>query len=246
MNILSQIKAKTGQIAVLIDPEKTNHESALKTLIEKIVFAKVDFIFVGGSTVSREQFQKTVSIIKSLCSIPVVIFPGGSHQFSEKADALLFLSLVSGRNPDFLITHHIQAVPDIINSSIEVLPTAYLLVDGGTSSSVAYVSQTTPIPRNQENIVLDTALAAIFQGKQLVFLDAGSGAKQAVPASIIPKIKAHKDVPIIVGGGIQRIQDIERFKNCGANVIVIGNKIEAEIDFLLDIKLFKSQQDASN
>lgn len=227
--------SRQGQIAVLIDPEKTNSPEALASLVDKAHFACIDFFFVGGSTVSRNDLEQTVSTLKQLTQIPVVIFPGGSHQLSHEADALLYLTLVSGRNPDFLITHHVNSAQEIAAMDVEIISTAYLLVDGGTQSSVAYVSQTTPIPRDQPGIALNTALAAIFQGKKVVYFDAGSGASHPVPLNFITQLRERQDVPIIVGGGIQTTEELHHFAKAGANVLVIGNAIERNPDFLLDV-----------
>jgi phosphoglycerol geranylgeranyltransferase len=234
-DIYNRFLARKGQIAVLIDPEKTNSATALKSLIEKAHFAGIDFFFVGGSTVSRKDLEQTVSILKRLTQVPVVIFPGGSHQLSHEADALLYLTLVSGRNPDFLITHHVNSAQEVAAMDVEIISTAYLLVDGGTQSSVAYVSQTTPIPRDQPGIALNTALAAIFQGKKVVYFDAGSGASHPVPLDFITQLRERQDVPIIVGGGIQSIETLRDFGKAGANVLVVGNAIENNPDFLLDM-----------
>jgi phosphoglycerol geranylgeranyltransferase len=235
-SILDKIAAKFGQIAVLIDPEKTNNEEHLLALIKKAEFAKIDYFFVGGSTVTRMDLENTILFLKNNTKIPIVIFPGGSHQLSKDADALLYLSLVSGRNPDFLISHHVNSALEVINLGIEIISTGYILVDGGTKSSVAYVSQTTPIPQNQKGIALNTALAAELQGKKLIYFDAGSGAKEPVPYTFIEELRKHSNIPIIVGGGIKKIENIHDLKKNRVNVIVIGNKIEENIDFLLDIK----------
>lgn len=226
-------------IAVLIDPEKCTDVKRLKELLEKAKFAKIDFIFIGGSTVTRIEFETAINIIKELSDIPLVIFPGSAQQISPQADALLYLSLLSGRNSDFLIGHHVQSACELYDMDIEIIPTAYLLIDGGTQSSVAYVSQTTPIPRDQKSIVKQTAIAGKLMGKKLIYLDAGSGAKFHVPVSIIQEL-TFLNVPIIVGGGIRDTNTIRSLHNAGANVVVIGNKIEDEIDFLLDINNYKS------
>lgn len=242
MSILKQLTEKEGQIALLIDPEKTNELSSLKGIIEKATFAGVSYFFVGGSTVKRSDIEKVVQILKSNSSIPVILFPGASHQLSESADALLFLSLISGRNPDYLIGHHVQCAEEVNEMALEVLPTAYLLVDGGKPSSVAYISQTTPIPRDQENIVLKTAIAGKLMGQQIIYLDAGSGALHHVPTQMVKRIKSKINLPLIVGGGVKDIQAMETLKSAGVNVIVIGNKIEEDIEFLLDIATFVNQQ----
>ena len=232
-DIFKQFAAKKGQIAILIDPDKCSDSSILKELLKKCQFASVDYIFIGGSTVTRESFQEVIQFIKLNSQIPVVIFPGGAHQVSEKGDALLYLSLISGRNPEYLIGQHVNSANEIFNMDIEIIPTAYILIDGGTKSSVAYVSQTTPIPINNQNIILNTAKAGILQGKKLIYMDAGSGANEHLPASIANEL-SKLEVPLIIGGGIKSIDSIKKLKN--ANVIVIGNKIEENIDFLLDIK----------
>ena len=232
-SILDQFLKRKGQIAVLIDPDKFSSKKDLIGLLERSTFANVDFIFVGGSTVSRKSFIEVISIIKENCKIPVVIFPGAAHQISEKADALLYLSLLSGRNPDYLIGQHVLSANEVYDMDIEVISTAHILIDGGTKSSVAYVSQTSPIPIDKDSIILDTAKAGILQGKQLIFIDAGSGAKKHIPKKIVHQL-SKLNTPLIVGGGIRSIESIKKLSE--ANVIVIGNKIEEEIDFLLDIK----------
>lgn len=238
--LLESFSKRKGQVAVLIDPEKLHNELNLKELLEKAEFAKVDYLFVGGSTVTREQFHKCVDTIKKLSTIPLVIFPGASHQISDKADGLLYLSLISGRNPDYLIGHHVTSSSEIYDMDIEIIPTGYILVEGGTNSSVAYVSQTTPIPADKNSIITNTAKAGLLLGKKLLYLDAGSGAKYHIPESIVNQLSS-LNAPIIIGGGIRSLEQIEKIGRAGANVIVIGNKIEEDIDFLLDIKSYLEQ-----
>lgn len=225
------------QIAILIDPEKCQSERQINELVKKIHFSGVDFVFIGGSTVSEKEFERTISLLRKSLRIPLVIFPGSSGQVSDKADAILLLNLISGRNPDFLIGHHIQAAQTIMDSGIEVISTSYLLIDGGNQSSVAYVSQTTPIPSHQTSIAYKTALAGKLIGHAVVFLDAGSGAKNPVSPEMIHQIKT-LDLPVIAGGGIRTAKQIKDLHLAGANVVVIGNKIEEDIDFLLDIQVY--------
>ena len=239
--IFDSITSKKGQVAVLIDPEKSDNKDILKSLLEKAKFAGINYLFIGGSTVSKTEFEKTVDFIKLNSLIPLVIFPGGSHQISEKADGILYLSLISGRNPDYLIGHHVQSASEMINMDIEIISTGYILIDGGTKSSVSYVSQTTPIPRDKNNIVKSTAIAGVLQGKKLLYLDSGSGAKYPITKELIDEI-IFLNVPIIVGGGIKTIKKMDELKSAGVNVIVIGNHIEENIDFLLDIKNYISCQ----
>lgn len=224
------------QIAILIDPETyANQSSKLVEICKKINLSKLDFVFIGGSTVSTDDFDNCMSILKEHCKVPIVIFPGSPNQISEDADAILLLSLISGRNPDFLIGHHVQVAPLLNKIDLEILPTGYILVDGGNLSSVAYVSQTTPIPQDKTSIVANTALAGIQLGLKNIFIDAGSGAKRAVSPEIIAKVKSTCQVPLIVGGGFKSVAEIKNAFDSGANVVVIGNKIEDDINFLLDL-----------
>jgi phosphoglycerol geranylgeranyltransferase len=236
--ILDHFKQSKKAIAVLIDPEKCDNGTRLLELLEKSAFAGVDYLFIGGSTVTRKEFSETVNYIKAHSSIPLIIFPGSSQQISEKADAILYLSLLSGRNPDFLIGHHVQSAAELFEMDLEIIPTAYLLIDGGTQSSVAYVSQTTPIPRENSTIIRNTAIAGKLQGKQLLYLDAGSGARFSVPSERIKELQSI-ELPIIVGGGITTIEQIEKLHQAGTNIVVIGNKLEQDTDFLLDIYAYK-------
>jgi|APGre2960657444_1045066.scaffolds.fasta_scaffold37290_2 phosphoglycerol geranylgeranyltransferase len=233
-NVYQKIASEKKGIAILIDPEKFSSVQRLTSLINKVNAARPNFIFVGGSTVTRKDFNQCLSVMKSLTKIPIVIFPGAAHQVSQEADAILFLSLLSGRNPDYLIGHHIQAVDELEKMDIEIIPTAYLLIEGGRKSAVEYVSQTNPIPSNQPNIVRKTALAGKYQGKKIIYLDAGSGAADAIPIEIIKSVN-NLDLPLIIGGGIRTIANIKQAHDAGANLVVIGNKIEDDMDFLLDI-----------
>lgn len=238
-NIYNKINSRKGQIAILIDPDKFESEKKTIDLIKKISFAKIDYIFIGGSTVLKSDFDKVIHLISKNTNIPIVIFPGSNQQISEKADAILYLSLLSGRNPDFLIGHHVQSAQEIYNMDLEVIPTGYILIDGGTKSSVAYVSQTTPIPRDQTSIAISTAIAGKLQGKKIIYFDAGSGAKEIVPFQLINEV-SKLNIPVIVGGGIKSIEEIELYFKNGANIVVIGNFIEENIEFLLDLKAYIS------
>ncbi|MCX6192153.1 MAG: geranylgeranylglyceryl/heptaprenylglyceryl phosphate synthase [Flavobacteriia bacterium] len=233
-DILTKISEIKNAVAILIDPEKFSTLPHLSSFLEKINAAKPNFIFIGGSTVTRKDFNQCIKEIKAKTAIPIVIFPGASHQISKEADAILFLSLLSGRNPDYLIGHHVQAVDELEKMDIEIIPTAYLLIDGGRKSAVEYVTQTSPIPSDQPNIVRKTALAGKFQGKKIIYLDAGSGAIHSIPTEIIKSVN-NLEMPLIVGGGITSIEEVSLAHKAGANIVVIGNKIEKDIDFLLDI-----------
>lgn len=245
MSFINHIK--NGQhLAILIDPDKHEQAEDLLPTLEKINILNPSFIFIGGSTVHPEQFKKVCQFIKTKTQVPTIIFPGAHSHLDESAEGILFLSLLSGRNPDYLIGHQIQAAPILKKMDIEVIPTAYLLVDGGKSTSVAYVSQTSPIPADQESIASDTAIAAELMGFRTVFMDAGSGANRPVPTKMIKKIKENTDLPIIVGGGIKSIIDLEKAYEAGANVAVIGNKIEEDINFLLDLTNYFKGKTVSN
>ena len=235
MRILELLKNKQKQLAILIDPDKHNSEVKLVELITKINLLSPSFIFIGGSTVNAHDFKFCFSILKQHTTLPLIIFPGSHIQVDEKADAILFLSLISGRNPDFLIGHQIEAAHKLKQLDLEVISTAYMLIDGGKNSSVAYVSQTSPIPADQIKIAVNTAIAGELMGMKAVFMDAGSGAINSVPTNMIKEVANHITVPLIIGGGLKTIEDIENTLNSGANVAVIGNKIEENIDFLLDL-----------
>lgn len=246
MNCLHRFSSETGQIAILVDPDKTSGREYLAQLTEKARFAHIDFFFVGGSTVSREDLQTVVQTLKELSNIPVVIFPGASHQISPDADALLFLNLISGRNPDYLIGHHVACAEEVLESGIEVIPTSYLLIDGGKLTSVAYVSQTTPIPSTNMKIVRQTAIAGHLLGHKITYLDAGSGASQSVPEEMVNDLKSRlPESPIVVGGGIRSLEQLNSLAGAGTNVLVIGNYLEENMDFLLDVRQFKLDRKTS-
>ncbi|MFM7681299.1 MAG: phosphoglycerol geranylgeranyltransferase [Bacteroidota bacterium] len=230
--ILNNIKKKRS-IAILIDPEKFKLQNS-DVFFDKLKIANPNFIFIGGSTVSKVDFDFCISTIKKNINFPIIIFPGASHQISPLADGILLLSLISGRNPDYLIGHHIAAAEELDEMSLEIISTSYLLVDGGKKTSVEYISQTTPLPSDQNALARRIALAGKLQGKQLTYLDAGSGANNPISSTMIEQVKSIGS-PLIVGGGIRSLDEIERCHNAGANVVVIGNAIENDIDFLLDI-----------
>ena len=235
MKVKDLISNNNKHLAILIDPDKQKNNAEFLDLIKKINLLNPSFIFVGGSTVNKDDFELCITTIKTHSNLPVVIFPGSHNQISANADGILFLSLISGRNPDYLVGHQIEAAPFLKKMDLEVLPTAYLLIDGGTNSAVAYVSQTTPIPADQISIAINTAIAGEMLGKQLIFMDAGSGAKNAISTQMISDVKQNINIPLIIGGGIKDIEGVNKAFNAGADVVVIGNKIEEDVDFLLDL-----------
>ena len=169
----------------------------------------------------------------------MVLFPGSQNQFTEAVDALLFLSLISGRNADLLIGQHVQAAPRIAASGVEVIPTGYILIDGGVATSASYISQTAPIPGNKPEIAATTALAGALLGLRCIYLDAGSGAIAPVSASMISAVKKSIDIPLMVGGGLRTIEAVQTAFNAGADIIVVGTMVEERPDFLAQIIHFK-------
>lgn len=238
MSILDEItKSKNlnkKQLAVLIDPDKLNAEELI-SLIGKIRNSPINFILVGGSLLSSDQMDKFIGIIKDNISIPVIIFPGSVHQISHKADGILFLSLISGRNPEFLIGSQVVAAPLLKRTNLEVLSTGYILVDSGVQTTASYISNTTPLPRNKADIAVATALASEMIGHKLLYLDGGSGAKLEVPKEMISAVEKNIDIPLIVGGGINTKEKLETAFNYGADIVVIGTAIERNPEFLDDI-----------
>ncbi|MCH2225774.1 MAG: geranylgeranylglyceryl/heptaprenylglyceryl phosphate synthase [Crocinitomicaceae bacterium] len=232
-------------MAILIDPDKIKDDLRFKDLLKRINVLRPDYVFVGGSTVDKEDFTNCCQKLKSYLEIPLVIFPGAHNQVSSDVDGILFLSLLSGRNPDYLIGHQVQAAPVLKKTKLEIMPTAYLLIDGGKPSSVSYVSQTTPIPNDQITIAVNTAMAGEMMGNKLVFMDAGSGALDKVPSKMISEVKKNINVPLIIGGGVKTIKELDECYNSGANLVVIGNKIEQNEDFLLDLANYFSQKKES-
>ncbi len=212
------------KIAVLIDPDKHTPESATE-IAKKIESSSAAMIFVGGSMVS-ESISPVITAIKQNTQKPVVIFPGGVTQLSNNADALLLLSLVSGRNPDFLIGNQVQAAFAIKKSGIEYIPTAYILIDGGKCTSVQYVSNTMPIPADKPDLAAATALAAYMMGMKAVYLEAGSGALTPVPQNVISAVKKAVEIPIVVGGGLRNAKAIKNAFEAGADIVVVGTAIE--------------------
>lgn len=226
-SLLEKKQAGKKSLAVLIDPDKVSAAS-LKPVVDLSVKARVDYIFVGGSLVVTDHLDECILQIKAQCSIPVLLFPGSPSQISRHADALLYLSLISGRNPELLIGQHVISAPFVKKSGLEIIPTGYMVIDGGAPTTVSYISNATPIPADKADIALCTAMAGEMLGKKLIYMDAGSGAKKPISEEMIAAVAANIDVPLVIGGGIR---DAEKaYLNCraGADVIVIGNAIEKD------------------
>jgi len=226
LNYLLSIKEEKGAgYIVLIDPDK-NSEKKLEEKISKINNSGVDAIFVGGSLILDNNCERRVSIIKSLSELPVIFFPGGISQLNKYYDAMLFMSILSGRNPHYLIGEQVVAAPIVKDLGIEVIPTGYLIVDGGNNSSVQFMSGSNPIPIEKPDILVAHALAAQYLGKKLVYLESGSGAKKSIPNKLVNAVNSYIDVPIIVGGGIRSPESAYEKVQAGASFIVTGSVIE--------------------
>lgn len=227
--LYTSILSSTGQIAILIDPEKTNTEIQLKTLLTTIAKSAVNFLFVGGSSAKKKQVEFVVQFLKDRSKLPVILFPGSNQQFSNNADGILYLSLLTSKNSKYLIDQHTENSVEIYHSAVEIIPTAYLLIDGENDSSVAKISASIPLTRNAKKEALKISLAGLLQGKKIIFLDAGSGAKKTVPIGMIKEIKKHTNAPIIVGGGIKTTKKLILLNKIGVNIIVVGNHLEKDM-----------------
>jgi len=212
-------------LAVLVDPDKVS-ERHLDILCRNAESAGVDYFFVGGSLITRGSISHTIRALKNKSTIPVVIFPGNHQQIDPHADAILLLSLISGRNPEMLIGQHVQAAPRLKASELEIIPTGYILVDGGKMTTVQYVSDTTPIPIDKPEIAAYTALAGEQLGLKTIFAEAGSGALHHVPVDMIKAIRREIRIPLIVGGGIRTAAEACSVFNAGADLVVVGNHFE--------------------
>lgn len=234
---LATKRSSQGQksIAVLIDPDKIKNKEQLTSIIKIANENYVDYFFVGGSLLLNSFLPDVVGIIKSNSTIPVLLFPGSNMQIDKNADALLFLSLISGRNPDLLIGQHVVAAPILKESKLEVISTGYLLIDGGSSTSVVYMSNTIPIPADKYGIATSTALAGEMLGNKFIYLDAGSGAINIVNSKMVEAVKSTVTVPVIVGGGINSAAKAMQTLNAGADIIVIGNAIEKTPNLLIEV-----------
>lgn len=235
--IQENITAGKKMLAVLIDPDKCS-DTHLQTLLPLLKVHTPDFIFVGGSQL-KISFADLIQTLKTELQIPVVLFPGDVTQFSPNADALLFLSLISGRNAEYLIGQHVNAAIPIHKSGLELIPTGYMLIDGGTKSAVEYISNTHPIPGDKNDIALATALAGEMLGMKAIYLEAGSGAQLPVSEAMIQHVKAQLSVPLIVGGGIKNSAQLLAAYQAGADLVVVGNVLETEpakIEWLIKVR----------
>ena len=220
--------------AVLIDPDKVN-PSAVEQLVRLSVDANVDYFLVGGSLVISNRLDEVVQLIKASCDIPVILFPGSPSQISNYADALLYLSLISGRNPELLIGQHVISAPFVKQSGLEIISTGYMVVDGGAPTTVSYISNATPLPSDKNEIAMCTAMAGEMLGMKVIYMDAGSGAKRAISENMIQAVAQQIEVPLIIGGGITDPEKAYRNCKAGADVIVIGNAIEKDPNLIKEM-----------
>ncbi len=235
-SLITEKKAKgIKSFAVLIDPDKVNNIEDLNELINLSVKAKVDYFFVGGSLVINNNLDEVIHYLKKHCSIPVILFPGSPSQISKHADALLYLSLISGRNPEMLIGQHVVSAPAVRQSGLEIMPTGYMVIDGGAPTTVSYISNATPLPADKTDIAMCTAMAGEMLGMKLIYMDSGSGAKRPITEKMIEKVSASISIPLIIGGGI--IEPEKAYLNCkaGADIIVVGNAIEKDAGLIKEM-----------
>jgi len=233
-NIIDSVQKKEKLLAVLIDPDKMAIERA-SAFIEKVNKSIATHIFIGGSTVEEYATEKLVSEIKRHTKLPVVLFPGDVSQITENADALLFLSLISGRNPEYLIGKQVKAVSKLRQINLEILPTGYILIENGKETSVQRVSETLPMSRANIQAIIDTAKAGELLGMKLIYLEAGSGAIHPINSEIIKKVKQELNIPLIVGGGIRSKEQLDEAYTSGADIVVIGTAFEKDASFFNEL-----------
>lgn len=233
-SILNAQKNGKAQFAVLIDPDNIE-ASQLEKTVRMAVEARVDLFLVGGSLILNNQLELCLKVIRENSNIPSLLFPGNTFQLSNEADGILLLSLISGRNSELLVGKHVIAAPYLKNSSLEIIPTGYMLIDGGVPTSVSYMSNTMPIPADKEKIAQSTAMAGEMLGLKILYLEAGSGAKKPVSSRMIKKVRQSVGIPIIVGGGIRTAKAAREALSAGANIIVIGNAIEKDPELLREM-----------
>lgn len=231
--IITAKQEKQKLLAILIDPDKTKI-SEIANLSQKIKQSPATHIFVGGSVVEQICIDSLLIEIKKHCHLPILIFPGHPSQISKEAHGILFLSLLSGRNPEYLIEHHIHSVELLSNTNLEIIPTGYILIDGGNETAVQRVSKTFPIDSSDINLAYKTAKAGEYLGKKLIYLEAGSGATNHVPLEMITTISQKLTIPLIVGGGIKNLSKINEIFLAGADLIVIGTAFENNVNFFTE------------
>jgi putative glycerol-1-phosphate prenyltransferase len=236
--ILETLRLRADQnrksLALLIDPDDVD-EGGLVQVLNAGIENKVDYFFVGGSLLTSGEVSSVVDFIKSYTSIPCVLFPGNAMQISPSADAILFLSLISGRNPELLIGQHVVAAPVLKRSRLEVIPTGYMLIHSGKPTSVSYMSNTQPIPNDKPSLAVSTAIAGEMLGLKCIYMDAGSGAEEPVPARMIRQVKKSIEGPLIIGGGLNSAYKVKSALDAGADIVVIGNGAQKNLSLLTEV-----------
>ncbi|MFM7309747.1 MAG: geranylgeranylglyceryl/heptaprenylglyceryl phosphate synthase [Flavobacteriales bacterium] len=224
--ITNHSNARHAGMAILIDPDKIAQEHVMKERIERWEAFGVSLFLVGGSVLHSTNFHDAVKMVKRLSRLPVVLFPGNAMQIDSNADGILLLSLISGRNPDLLIGQHVLAAPALAASKLEIIPTGYMLIDGGRSTSASYISQTHPIPHDKPALAAITALAGEQLGLKCIYLDAGSGAEKSVTPEMVRAVREAVQIPVMVGGGLRSKQHIQALQDAGADLVVVGTFLE--------------------
>jgi phosphoglycerol geranylgeranyltransferase len=232
--LLLKKRTRHKSFALLIDPDKVDPQKT-DILIELATSARVDYLFVGGSLVVSDQLDQVVQQIKAQCKIPVILFPGTPSQVSPFADALLYLSLISGRNPELLIGQHVISAPSVRKSGLEIISTGYMVIDGGAPTTVSYISNALPIPADKNEIALCTAMAGEMLGMKMIYMDAGSGARRPISTEMIERVAGSIEIPLLIGGGIQDPEKVYLNAKAGADLIVVGNAIEKDPSLLSDM-----------
>jgi phosphoglycerol geranylgeranyltransferase len=232
--LLIKKRTRRKSFALLIDPDKVDPKKT-DILVELATSARVDYLFVGGSLVVSDQLDQVVQQIKAQCKIPVILFPGTPSQVSPFADALLYLSLISGRNPELLIGQHVISAPFVRKSGLEIISTGYMVIDGGAPTTVSYISNALPIPADKNEIALCTAMAGEMLGMKMIYMDAGSGARRPISTDMIERVAGSIEIPLLIGGGIQDPEKVYLNAKAGADLIVVGNAIEKDPSLLSDM-----------
>ena len=238
MNIYKKIldckERKKKLFAILIDPDKTDGNSLIQ-IIKKSNETNIDLFLIGGSLLIKDRIEEFIQTIKNYSDIPVILFPGSTVQLSKQADGILFLSLISGRNPEMLIGNHVIAAPFLKESKLEILPTGYMLIEGGRITSASYMSNTVPIPHDKNDIAVSTAIAGEMLGLKMIYMDAGSGAKKTISNEMIQEVTENINIPLIIGGGIKTEKEAKEKFEAGADIIVVGNGLEENLSLINSI-----------
>lgn len=235
-NILKNSASKKKLLAVLIDPDKMKLETVSK-FISKVNQSIATHIFIGGSIVAEDVTETVTIEVKKYSKLPVILFPGDVNQVTDKADGILYLSLISGRNPDYLIGKHVASIEKLSKTNLEIIPTGYILIQNGKQTAVQTVTNTNPMPQNNRQAIVNTAKAGEYLGMKLIYLEAGSGAMNPINPDIIKTVKANLDIPLIVGGGIKSKTQLQSAYNSGADLVVIGTAFEDDESFFNELKI---------